>query len=522
MSVSETRLQEVVESIATHRLPDGTWHLDQRNATKFYNMILPYIRHSAYLSDKHDPDNACGEICEHVWKALKRYGPRYQNKPFKNLLKMKVNNVLTNLHNQKHTKKREGEKFVTSLDYLAQERVNDDQGTSYGRYASISPGQNAFNNTYVDALDLTSVTESLTKKQIKELERATKRENGMPHKLTMEEIMYYVKRLPNEEKQQLLLDIWALVSGVSIGSVRKILSPIKSSKEENNNDASQYNNSCGTKINFGEKDKLKINFSEVLSKEPNEEHFMPEKAYVEIGSGDIGQQFITQFNKKIEIVNKSSKMVRVLIMATDEEIDVPHTYMVLPLELATTATEMDPVEASMQETPEEEVTVDEGSTVELDTDEDDDLEYLADVEEEEATDDEEPEEVVRVEAEEKPEPPKRKPGRPKSTETAAKPAKKPRKATAEGDAPKKRGRPAKKAADGSAPKKQTAKSLVIELLKQKAQTRDSLAEAIIANDLTKNKNPTNVKNYVSVMITNLKKEDIGLEVVERGVWKISK
>ena len=60
------------------------------------------------------------------------------------------------------------------------------------------------------------------------------------------------------------------------------------------------------------------------------------------------------------------------------------------------------------------------------------------------------------------------------------------------------------------------------MLKKAEQTRDSLAEAIIKNNLTTNKSAEKVKNYVSVMLTTLKREGIKLETGKRGVYRIKK
>jgi len=71
-------------------------------------------------------------------------------------------------------------------------------------------------------------------------------------------------------------------------------------------------------------------------------------------------------------------------------------------------------------------------------------------------------------------------------------------------------------------RKGTAKELVIKLLNQKSQTRDSLAEAIIESKLTANKTAEKVKNYVSVMLSNLKREGTKLDTGKRGVYRIKK
>jgi hypothetical protein len=518
MSLSAVRLQKVVEAIATHQLDDGTWHLDHKHASEFVNMITPYVKRAAYQSDKNDPDNACGEIFLHVWQALKRYGPRYQGLPFKNLLKTKVNNVLTNMYNQKYkTKKRQIDaKTISFLAFNAQDPDDNSGSMSKGwRNLPISAGRNAFNKTFTDPIDLICVKENLTNRQKAELEKlAAQEHNKMPHKLTVEEILTYVKRLPNNDKRTLLIDLWAMTSGVSAKNIIKLIFPI----EKNNDPVGpiEYNVPVTNKVDFSNKDKkLIVEFDDVSE----ESEFMPSKAYVQIGSGDVGDQFVTPFQKKIEIVNKSSKAVKILILASDVEIEVPATYQVLPVPVADTAGAQDPVEAVEAHTNAERAVIPEptkptsmvGKDAEsVADDDDDDMEYLNAPEEDAPVVVPEPP-AQRVEASDvvnEPDPVKKKRrGRKKKTIAASDP-----------EAVEKEN-PTPKKAKVSA-RKGTAKALVIDMLREKPQTRDTLAEAIIANQLTRNNNVQNVKNYVSVMISTLKSEGIGLTTVARGKWTI--
>jgi len=90
---------------------------------------------------------------------------------------------------------------------------------------------------------------------------------------------------------------------------------------------------------------------------------------------------------------------------------------------------------------------------------------------------------------------------------------------------KKKRKPAAKTTGKEAvkPRKGTAKDLVIQMLKDGEQTRESLAEAIIKHKLTTNKSPEKVKNYVSVMLSNLKnRENYDLDTGKRGVYHINK
>ncbi|MCW4031031.1 MAG: hypothetical protein NWE80_01565 [Candidatus Bathyarchaeota archaeon] len=70
-------------------------------------------------------------------------------------------------------------------------------------------------------------------------------------------------------------------------------------------------------------------------------------------------------------------------------------------------------------------------------------------------------------------------------------------------------------------KKNTAKQLVLSLLKKGPHTRDELAKAVIAKGLTENTEIKKVKHYISVMLANAKKKDkIKIVTLEPGKYAI--
>ena len=76
---------------------------------------------------------------------------------------------------------------------------------------------------------------------------------------------------------------------------------------------------------------------------------------------------------------------------------------------------------------------------------------------------------------------------------------------------------ASKSASGGEKKRQIG--LVVKLLSKKAQTRDTLAAAIRAAGLGKDKDDKDIKNYISVMLNKLKSQ-YTIKSPKRGVYRI--
>ena len=159
------RLQRLVDAIAHKQLPDGTWELKHDHATEFINYIKGYVWHSAKKSDRYDSDDAAQDVLEGVWKALKRYGPRYRNEPFYELFRTKVNNVLTNRYNkrisdknilnypeQKINNKKKNKKYAPNVVSLENIMSEDLEGNIIG----------AKNLPVTNPIDLCEVKETLS------------------------------------------------------------------------------------------------------------------------------------------------------------------------------------------------------------------------------------------------------------------------------------------------------------------------------------------------------------------------
>ena len=478
MAFNHGRLQRVVDEMAVKQLPDGMWELDHTRAPEFFAIINPYIKKSAYISDRNDPEDAVQDIREHIWKALQRYGPRYQNKPFRYLLKLKVNNVLTNNYKKKKSQKSRLNFMCESLDSLLQRDV-DDYGNLQHMPCARSPS--------ILPMDVCSLDESLSARQRAAIDNLVIEEQSqMPQKLTTEELMLYVKKLNIDEKQDIFIELWAHVTGTPKKQIINTISPLfamrfkadKKDKVTKNVSDPKYNDQLDT-----EKTKVRLIFG------TNEkENQMPQvdETYIDIGDAEVGQEYFTPFGKKIQIVGVKGKQIEVLLLATEDTIKVARDYKVKPVD----AVEEQPEEVEEQEDAvEEEVGEDTPEEPKDETTEE--AEEEADDEEEDDDEEEEPpKKTMRVTYDDAPQDKKVKKAKPQEAKV------------------------------GKKTRKGTAKSLVIDMLKEKECTRDELAEAIIAKDLTQNTSVEKVKNYVSVMLSNLKRENKNLEVLRRGVYKI--
>lgn len=233
--LNEDKLQKLAESIATRKLPDGTWEMDHTNAPAFYSFIQGYVVKSAKKSDRFDPDDACQNIYEDIWRALKRYGPRYQNKPFMNLFRTKVNNVLTNRFNKRDSFKSKLNFISESLEGMS---VKDPEGNVYEVYSPST-----------DPIDLICIQESLTPSQKQKLEKFVEGDATMPQMLTVDEIICFALKLRNEDKHRLCIKLWSLISCVSEKTLDKIINP---QFEKTEVDDTKYNNQVSESVDANE------------------------------------------------------------------------------------------------------------------------------------------------------------------------------------------------------------------------------------------------------------------------------
>jgi len=245
--VDERKLQRLAESIASEQLPDGTWKLEHKNAPEFFGMIQGYVRHAARKSDPYDPEDAEGDIMENVWKALQRYGPNYRQQPFMNLFRIKVNNILTNRHKKRQSFKNRlnfnsKNCVVKSLEGLVAE---DAEGNIRGlaKLPKVGP------------VDLCSLRESLSDSEYAKICKVcdeTSGENTMPQKLSVKDILHYVRRLSNEEKGELCIELWAMMSQISPRNLRRSLVPlaamITSLNKRKTKRAQEYNDQSGNNV----------------------------------------------------------------------------------------------------------------------------------------------------------------------------------------------------------------------------------------------------------------------------------
>lgn len=190
----------------------------------------------------------------------------------------------------------------------------------------------------------------------------------------------------------------------------------------------------------------------------------------------VGDKFVTKAGGKIiEIRGRTRKGFKILVVLTGREINVDNDYIrnsVEPYE------ETDPVEQSCNDQVE-------GSVEEPDV-----LVTAEPVVDVEAL-------VEKLIEEKIVDPPKKKRGRKPKAD------KKPN-LKGEKKMPKTR--------------KETKKALILDLLKQGPQTRDSLANAIIEKGLSKHNDLTKEKSYASVILHNLKKEGAPVTRIERGKY----
>ena len=189
---------------------------------------------------------------------------------------------------------------------------------------------------------------------------------------------------------------------------------------------------------------------------------MPE--YIEAGDCDLHKEYVNLFGKKVQIIEKQGNKVRVEVRATQSEIYIPKSYRLFEIEK--------PADDEKQE----EIVVSAKDVIEKSAQK----------------------EVPKVGKQPKE----------KSVQAVEekKVAKKTTKETKKGEKKMKNG---------------TIKQLVWDMLKRGACTRDDLAKAAIAKEMTDSREVSKVKNYISVVLHQLKKkEGVNIVTLKPGTYKI--
>lgn len=188
---------------------------------------------------------------------------------------------------------------------------------------------------------------------------------------------------------------------------------------------------------------------------------------MKLGDGDVGKMYLTKYDKKIQLLSRTEAGCRVLVLATGKEVDVPLGYMVAQVaQVAQVAEEkINTVKVESEKVMDEKIRV-EASEVRVEA-----SEVLAS---------ETP--VVAMEA--------------TAEATAVAETE-----TVEEVQKKKRVR-----------HKLSAKQVVVDLLKSGEQTKDTLASAIMKQFPDRSDSLDKVKNYVGVILSNLRNHD-GLSIV---------
>jgi hypothetical protein len=521
MRLNSEELQRVVESIAVRKLKDGTWELDYKNADKFIKMVSPYVKTAAKKSDKYDPESAAQDILMHLWLALKRYGPNYQGKSFaQRMLPMKTNNVLTNNFKKRCSAKSKVNFLAESYDQLTHTN-NEDEDHHEVIFPCSYPA------------DFTSVAESIPankREDVTKLIQTLKERDAMPQFLPVDDLFEYAKRLNNEDKRTLFFKIWALFSGMSPRGINKALAPIFNLApiNEKQPEEKKYNPDQEEPVQVLKQEppsiqetkpiepikveplkvleqvkteetkeakprRIRLEFSEeekpnnlIVKKTPKTDKIEDEEEYrkmltnfkqdeyINIIDSTVGKQYLSPYGKKIQVIAKTGNRVRVLVLATEGEKDVPGDYRVIPLDtvlakqvVTSTENNSNPSLYPPHSYPKviKKEAKKEAKEVKEVIEEPNDLPVL-----------------------------KTKPEQPVVTKAAPKvqTAQLMAKGSGAMHTPKQ--------------KKGTAVDLVIQLLQQSPQTKVGLATAIIDNKLSKNTKIENVVNYVSVMLTKIKKK----------------
>jgi|GEM_PF-4622957 len=222
------------------------------------------------------------------------------------------------------------------------------------------------------------------------------------------------------------------------------------------------------------------------------------KVPITLGECEPSKEYVTKYGKRIQLLHKSSTRAKILVLATGGELYVPLHYKVFPI--------------NSEDEEEEEVTIKASEVIEDEVEQDEtDENAVQDESEEDELDEESEEDESDEESEDNEDEEFEEPEKPKTKST-----KKPSKSKAKKLKTKK-----EKKGDAM---KQTAKQLVLTMLKRskkKGVTRTELAKAIMAKGLTENVDIKKVKNYVSLVLSLLKKKDkVKIVSIEPGRYVI--
>jgi len=493
LSLDARKLQLVVDRIVKGK-NGNLWLLDHTYAAKFFNIIDPYITKASYKSDPYDPEDACAEVKLNIWRCLERYGARPNGFPFKATVQLKTNNILTNRANKRKSAKNKLNYMSESWDTLVNFHDNFIGGEPRVKFSRLPYHHPYTSDIFHCLLDRLLSTTRISK----------------PDKEVMLSYLWdkICKMAPNQ-RRTVFFDLAGLLFD-------------QSPKKVENTYKLMFNNMWAlNKFLYNEDEMAKFimeNFTE---------DNMPKNDLNKVKPGDL---FLTPLSKLIEIRSKTANGYKVLVRATGQEVNVNFEYI---QNRATRchpqpndSLDKDPVEAVLntQENKKaaEDTTIrvsekdlkpdvvkdvpDQSTEVDyVDVPQDDTLEYVLDEDSPNVTEeltvfeDDPVAEVCDVVAS------------PDVDDSCLD------EVTSVSDEPaeKKSTKKTKKV------KKQTAKSLVISLLKAGQKTRKDLAQAIIDEKLTSQTDINKVTQTVSVMLHNLKAKDgIEVERVSRGLYQI--
>lgn len=284
-AIDSVRLQEVVDKMAK-RKEDGTWELDHAYAEQFFSLVNGYIQKSAYRSDRFDPENAASEVRWQLWRALEKYGPRPYGHPFANYtLKLKTNNVLTNLAKKRDSNKSKLNFVSESWDQMVEAATLEGKGRS--KLPACLP-----------------------------LENLKERANlSLGKKRSVEALREVFECLSEAEKRKLFYLFLSSISGQKISEIKILCENIMGIAKTLN--SILYNKSDDT-----------------------------EKKMIDLDTVRVGNKYVTKVGYKVieirgecEVVNEITELkepgYKIFVPYTGKEIPVPTTYIqnsVLPYE----------------------------------------------------------------------------------------------------------------------------------------------------------------------------------------------
>jgi len=462
MKLDPVKLQEVVDEMSVQR-DDGTWELDHSYAPVFFGLIDEYLQKAANKSDHFDPENTFSDLRIGIWKALEAYGPRPKGNIFAEYtLKLKTNNILTNLH-----KKRESDKDL--LNYPGKKKRKKDKSGSEISVISLDElteidleGRGKPKVGYCDPIDLCALKESVREELL-----SRKQKRGRK-RFTVSTILKHAECLSIDDKKILFYSLVGSILGKSVDEVVPFLGSFFSQAD--------FYTELGNSLYYH-----------------NEETNMDKET---LSSLSVGDKLLTkpkagsvlEIRGKTEIKNKetgeSCPGFKCLVFTTGKEIAIPIDYIENFTDLFVCVDE-DPVEEKSDDVVTVVEEISEGVSEET-------------VSAKKIFFDSKKEEVI----EEEPVPlsliPKENKLRVSASDILLKVK--------------------EKSVDN---KKGDKVRLLVKLLKEGEQTRESLAQAIIDAGLSKTGVLAKEKNYVSVMLNTVKKSKKYTFAPEKwGVYQI--